>query len=135
MGRGQGQEALPVSHHLPYGRQQSDFSGTCAGLLLIGKGMSHLERNLGHVPLGSSLRLARGVPFGGGRNYSATLPGMVQNGLGALPVSQTAWRREHERGVVAGDPQSASVLFSLALSLFLAVPQSFFLQGREAPVT
>lgn len=53
------------------------FSGTCAGLILIGKGTSLLERNLGHLPLGSRLWLPRGVPFGGGGNYSATLPGIV----------------------------------------------------------
>lgn len=135
MGSGQGQEALTVSHHLLDGRQQSDFSGTCAGLILIGKGMSQLERNLGHVPLGSSLRLARGVPFGGGRNYSAALPGMVQSGLGVCQSLRQPGRESMKGGVVTRDPQSASVLFSLPLSLFLAVPQSFFLQGREESVT
>ena len=126
MGSGQSQEALTVSHHLFDGRQQSDFSGTCAGLILIGKGMSQLERNLGHMPLGSSLRLARGVPFGGGRNYSATLPGMAQSGLGALPVSQTAWQREHERGRCHWRP---TVSFCAVLPVPVAIscsPSVFF---------
>ena len=87
--------------------------------------MSQLERNLGHVPLGSSLRLARGVPFGGGRIIRQPCLGWLRVGWGLCQSLRQPGRESMKGGVVTGDPQSASMLFSLPLSLFLAVPQSF----------
>lgn len=123
--------------------------GTRAGHILIGEGMSLLEGNLGHLPLGSRLLAATWSAVWRRWELFGNLAGIAWNGLwqgraGALPVSQTGWQgeREHQRchkkltvsaSALSSRPLSVSVSCCPVASLSARNEMTGGLAPREAP--